>query len=262
MTNLLSDKIKLELDSYTNQYEVEGFIKDDPIQFPYKFKEANCLQDAEIAGFLASCVAYGKREKFVEKLDIMFNLMDNKPHDFLSSFDKKDKLFKDFSYRFSKGSDFIQLFEILHKLYDEKESLKSLFEYSYKSSNSVKGMLQGVCNYFYSNVTMDVSQGFYHFIPNPNKNSALKRLNMLLRWFVRDGKVDLGIWNFIDKSELLIPLDTHVARISRELGLLTRNNDDFQSVIELTENLKKLDPKDPVKYDFALFGYGINHPIK
>jgi len=262
MTNLLTNEIKCELDSYVNQYEVQSFIEDDPIQFPHRFKRDGCSEDAEIAGFLASCVAYGKREKFIEKLGCLFNLMDNKPYDFILSFDKKDELLKNFNYRFSKGGDFVQLFEILHKLYSEKESLKSLFEHSYKNSKTVKGMLQGACDYFYSSVTMDVTQGFYHFIPNPNKNSALKRLNMLLRWFVRDGEVDLGIWNFIDKSELLIPLDTHVARISRELGLLTRSNDDFQSVLELTENLRKLDSKDPAKYDFALFGYGINHPKK
>ena len=117
-------------------------------------------------------------------------------------------------------------------------------------------------DYFYSRVnTSEVTQGFYHLLPNPDKNSALKRMNMMLRWFVREGVVDRGIWKFIDKSELLIPLDVHVGKISRKLGLLTRLNNDFKTVLELTNTLKTFDSKDPVKYDFALFGYGVNNKV-
>ena len=122
-------------------------------------------------------------------------------------------------------------------------------------------MFQGVVDYFYSKVDKTATNGFYHMLPNPSKKSALKRLNMLLRWFIRNGEVDLGIWTFMDKSELLIPLDTHVAKISRKLGLLKRNDNGYESVIELTNNLKLFNPTDPIKYDFALFGYGINNKI-
>ena len=96
-------------------------------------------------------------------------------------------------------------------------------------------------------------------MPNPAKGSACKRLNMFLRWMVRDGKVDLGIWNFMPKSELLIPLDVHVAKISRSLNLLTRSQNDYKAVQELTKKLKEFDYNDPVKYDFAMFGYGVNN---
>ena len=134
-----------------------------------------------------------------------------------------------------------------------------LFEYGYKQTKSVKGMFQTVIDYFYSKVTMPVTQGFYHLLPNPKKNSAMKRMCMFLRWMVRKGNVDFGIWNFIPASELIIPLDVHVARLSRELGLLTKNNNDFSAVTQLMQNLSMLDKNDPVKYDFALFGYGIEN---
>lgn len=120
-------------------------------------------------------------------------------------------------------------------------------------------MLQCVVNYFYSKVDKNNIEGFYFLLPNPEKNSALKRLNMFLRWMIRDGDVDLGLWDFIDKSELVIPLDTHVARLSRQWGILSRNSNDYKSAIEVTNMLKNFDPKDPVKYDFALFGFGVNN---
>ena len=120
-------------------------------------------------------------------------------------------------------------------------------------------MFKVVTDYFYSRVKIKVGQGFYHLIPNPEHNGTMKRMNMLMRWFVRDGEVDLGIWKFIPKSELLIPMDVHVARVSREMGLLTRKSNDKKAVYELTQNLRKLNPQDPVKYDFAMFGKGINN---
>ena len=141
----------------------------------------------------------------------------------------------------------------MNKLYSENETIESLFKHNY--NGEVWSMLQGVTDYFYDNVDMEVTKGFYHMLPNPAKKSAMKRMNMLLRWFVRKSAVDIGIWDFIPTSELLIPLDTHVAKISRKLGLLKRNDNGYESVIEITNNLKKFDPIDPIKYDFALFGY-------
>ena len=115
-----------------------------------------------------------------------------------------------------------------------------------------------VTDYFYSHDNNAV-QGFYFMIPNPRNGGAMKRMCMFLRWMVRKGPVDFGIWDFMPASELLIPLDVHVARISREMGLLTRTSNDFKAVLELTENLRKFDPEDPAKYDFAMFGYGVNN---
>ena len=251
--------LKTQLDNYVKQYETIDFIKDDPVQFVHRFKDKN---DIEIAGFIASMFAYGKREVFISKLNYIFNLMNNKPFEFIQSFNYKENNIKNCDYRFSKDCDLIEVLRILNILYSEKETLESLFKYSYSQNNDIWNMFQGVVDYFYARVNNDkVTKGFYHLLPNPAKKSALKRMNMLLRWFIRTGCVDIGIWNFIPKSELLIPLDTHSAKIGRLLGLLKRNDNAYESVIELTENLKSFDRSDPVKYDFALFGYGVNNKV-
>ena len=248
-------KLKELLDKYVEEYETPDFIPADPVQFVHRFEDK---KDIEIAGFIASMFAYGKREAFIEKLNRIFALMNNRPFGFVKNFEPE--LITDCDYRFSKTVDLVEILRILNALYSENETLETLFRYGYEKSNTVKGMLKVCVDYFYSKVNTDkVTQGFYHLLPDPDKNSALKRMNMMLRWFVRDGVVDRGIWKFVDKSELLIPLDVHVGKISRKLGLLSRSNNDFKTVCELTDTLKTFDSKDPVKYDFALFGYGVNN---
>lgn len=257
MTNGKTNIAQLNLEELVKKYETEEFIKDDPIQFPHRFKKA---EDVEIAAFVASLFAYGNRKIFIKKLDELFKIMDNKPLEYVLSFDAKT--LNGFNYRFAKDFDVIEVFRILNKLYKKDSGLKKLFEYGYQKDKTILTMLQIVSDYFYSNIKSDVGQGFYHLIPNPKNGGALKRMNMFLRWMVRKGSVDLGIWNFIPTSELLIPLDVHVARLSREMGLLTRSSNDFKAVIELSENLKKFDPQDPAKYDFAIFGLGVNREAK
>lgn len=251
-----------QLEELTQKYETVDFIKDDPIQFPCRFKKP---EDIEIAAFVSSLFAYGNRKIFIKKLDELFEIMQNKPLEFALNF-KPEKL-KGFNYRFAKDYDVIEVFNILHKLYTHDGGLKKLFEYGYLLPSPLRGeglgervqrMLQTVTDYFYSNVQNEVGQGFYHFIPPPKNGGAVKRMNMFLRWMVRKPPVDLGVWDFIPTSELLIPLDVHVARLSREMGLLTRNSNDFKAVLELTQKLKEYDPNDPVKYDFAIFGLGVN----
>lgn len=248
---------KTELENLVKKYETQDFIKNDPIQFPHRFEKA---EDIEIAAFLASLFAYGNRKIFIKKLDELFNIMENKPLEYVLNFDSKT--LEDFNYRFAKDVDIIEVFSILKKLYKEDGGLKALFEYGWKlnivGNNSIHTMLQVVADYFYSKVQNHVGQGFYHLIPNPKNGGAIKRMNMFLRWMVRKGPVDLGLWKFIPTSELLIPLDVHVARISREMGLLKRSSNDFKAVLELTDNLKKFDLQDPIKFDFAMFGLGIN----
>lgn len=241
-----------KLEELAKKYETEDFIKDDPIQFPHRFKNE---KDIEIAAFVSSLLAYGNRKVFIKKLDELFVIMQNKPLEFVLNFEAK-KL-KGFNYRFAKDFDVIEVFNILNKLYKES-SLKELYEYGWRVNNSVDIMFQSVVDYFYSNVKNPVGQGFYHLIPNPKNGGAMKRMNMFLRWMVRKGTVDLGVWDFMPISELLIPLDVHVARLSREMGLLTRSSNDFKAVLELNENLKKFDSKDPAKFDFAIFGLGVN----
>ena len=250
--------LKTQLDKYIEQYENQDFIKDDPVQFVHRFQSK---RDVELAGFIASMFAYGKREVFIQKVNRIFALMEEQPLKYVKKFDYKNNNIKDCDYRFSKDCDLIQVLKILNGLYCENETLESLFKYSYEQKHDVWQMFQGVADYFYARVDMPVTKGFYHLLPNPEKKSALKRMNMMLRWFVRKSAVDIGIWDFVPKSELLIPLDTHVAKISRKLGLLTRKDNGYESVIELTNKLKEFDPNDPVKYDFALFGYGVNNKV-
>ncbi len=247
---------KLYMDELVEKYETPDFIPDDPIQFPHRFEKKN---DIEIAGFLASIFAYGKREVFIKKLNTLFEKMENEPYKFVTSFSAENPVINDFDYRFSVGIDLVQIILALKELYNSGATLENVFAHGYKATGTAKGALQSAVDYFYSKQTLDVTKGFYHLLPNPAKNSACKRLNMLLRWFVREGCVDLGIWKFIDKSEILIPLDVHVAKVSRNLGILTRKQNDFNAVLELMEALKQFDPKDPVKYDFAMFGYGVNN---
>lgn len=244
--------LKQQLDELVLKYETKDFIKDDPIQFPHRFKE---IKDIELAGFIASVFAFGNRKVFIRKLNELFALFQNEPKNFIENFERKS--LKGFNYRFAKEEDVEEIFLVLKKLYSSNSSLEELFRYGYETKDFHQ-MLKVVTNYFYSN--MENTFGAKYLIPDANKNGAMKRVNMLLRWLVRDGVVDLGVWKFIDKSELLIPLDTHVARISREMNLLKRNSNDFKAVKELTNELKIFDKNDPVKYDFAMFGYGIDNP--
>lgn len=244
---------KEELDKLVEKYENADFIKDDPVQFIHKFQDK---KDAEIAGFAASLLAYGNRKQFIEKLNLLFKITENEPLNFVQNFE--GGLIGDFNYRFGKPNDFICIFNILKELYNTSGGLEELFAHGYKQNK----LFEVVTGYFYERANSSVGQGFYHMIPNPKNGGAMKRMCMLLRWMVRKSPVDIGIWKFMKPSELYIPLDVHVGNVSRQMGLLTRKANDFKSVIELTDNLKKFCPEDPIKYDFALFSYGVNSKQK
>ncbi len=245
-----------KLDELAKKYETKDFIKDDPIQFPHRYTDK---RDIEIAGLIASMLAYGKRELFIAKLNLIFGAIKNKPFEYVINCKDNLDVLNNIDYRFAKTVDIKQVFLILNKLYSEGNTLENLFRHGWNNTQDVKNMLQAVVDYFYSNVTLEVTSGFYHLLPNPKNNSPLKRLNMFLRWMVRDGEVDLGVWKFMPKSELLIPLDVHVSKISRSLNLITRSSNDYKTVLELTNALKEYDSNDPVRLDFAIFGYGVNN---
>lgn len=246
---------KSELDLLVKKYETKEFFYDDPIGIPNRFQNK---KDKEIAGFLASLVAYGRRDVFIKKLNQLLKIADNEPFNFIINFE--NGVLGDFNYRFGKPEDFNQILNILKSLYKNDGGLEELFKYGYY--NKIDGnMFIPITDYFYSRAKNNEAMGFKFMIPDARKGSAMKRMCMYLRWMVRKGPVDFGVWDFIPQSELLIPLDTHVARVSRQMGLLTRNANDFKAVLELTNNLKKFDKNDPVKYDFAIFGYGVNNPI-
>lgn len=244
--------MKSYLDNLVKKYETKDFIKDDPIQFAHKFTDK---KDIEIAAFISALFSFGKREMFIKKLDEIFNKMQNEPHNFICNYDDKEKLFDGFCYRFVADYDLKCMLLALHNLYvKDKMSVGELF---FEGKNK-ESMLTFVSDYFYQCQNGEIGMGFCHLFAKPQNKGAMKRINMFLRWMVRKGPVDLGLWDFIKTDELLIPLDVHVGKISRSLGLLQRNSNDFKSVIELTQKLKEFDQKDPIKYDFALFGAGVN----
>jgi len=241
---------KQELDRLAAKYETPEFIKDDPVQFLHRFSNK---KDIELAAFIASLLAYGSRKQFISKLNCLFQIAQNEPLNFICNYEQG--MTGDFNYRFGKPEDFNCIFRTLKELYNSGGSLEELFEYGYTRGEIFKT----VTDYFYNRAGKAAGYGFYHMIPNPDNGGAMKRMCMLLRWMVRKSCVDVGVWNFMKPSDLYIPLDVHVGRISRETGLLNRKANDFKSVIELTQILKQFCPQDPVKYDFAIFGYGVNH---
>ena len=248
--------MKEYLDKLVKKYETKEFIKDDPVRFAHMYKNKN---DIEIASFIAALFAFGRREAFIQKLNELFDFMQNEPYNFILEFKGKNEALCGFVYRFVKSKDLFCLLNALNKLYARNNSsLEELFAQGYKKSD----MLNYVTKFFYSTLDDIPARGFYHLFARPQKGGAMKRMNMFLRWMIRKSAVDVGLWNFMDKSELLIPLDVHTGNVSRALGLLKRNANDFKSVIELTQKLKEFDPNDPVKYDFALFGAGVNGVFK
>lgn len=246
---MLKTDIKNLMDELAERYETEEFIKDDPVQFPHRYQKA---EDIEIAGFIASIFAYGSRKAFIGKLNQLFAMMGESPYQYIVN--GKFEL-NGFNYRFMKENDIVAILEVLHKLYLEDGGLAGLFSRAAQTED----LMRNITDYFYKNAGEKAGYGFYHAIPNAAKGNAMKRMWLYLRWMVRKSVVDLGVWKFITPADLRIPMDVHVARISRELGILKRSSNDKKAVEELSAFLRTLDPQDPIKYDFALFGYGVNN---
>jgi len=245
---------KTDLNSLVKNYETTDFIANDPIQFVHNCK---CKRDEEIAGFIASSFAFGNRKAFIKVLYDIFNCCDNDIYNYILNGDFQQ--LKGTYYRIYKDSDIIALFEVLHKIYTKESGLEALFESYFIEERGDKydHFLSNIVDIIYKYVPPNAGQGFYHMIPNPKKGGAMKRMNMFLRWMVRKSPVDVGIWNFMKPADLYIPLDVHVARQSRTMGLLTRKSNDYQAVRELTLKLKEFCPDDPIKYDFAMFAFGV-----
>lgn len=246
---MLKTDIKTLMDELAERYETVDFIKDDPVQFPHRYK---MVEDIEIAGFIASIFAYGNRKAFIGKLNQLFAMMGESPCQYIIN--GRFEL-NGFNYRFMKENDIVAILEVLNKLYREDGGLAGLFSCAAQTED----LMLYVTDYFYKNAGEKAGDGFYFAIPNPAKGGAMKRMWMYLRWMVRKSVVDIGVWKFMTPAELRIPMDVHVARISRELGILKRSANDKKAVEELSSFLRTLDPHDPIKYDFALFGYGVNN---
>lgn len=252
------DKSELQvlLDHKYQQYNQRGFIDDDPIQIPHRFSKK---QDIEIAGFFAAVLAWGQRKTIINKCVELIGLMDNAPHDFVLNHTDKDlKGLEKFKHRTFNTTDTLYFMHYLKEHYTKCDSLENAFTKKLKKNDStVESGLMGFHELFFSfDFAPDRTR---KHIATPARKSACKRLNMYLRWMVRkdNSGVDFGIWNNVNASQLVCPLDVHVERVARKLGLLTRKQTDWLAAIELTNNLKQFDSHDPVKYDFALFGMGL-----
>jgi len=246
--NLLNQKFE--------EYNQPNFIPLDPICIPHRYSKK---QDIEISGLFAAVLAWGLRKTIINKCASLLEMMDNSPHDFIVNHKETDlKPFVNFKHRTFNGTDTLYFIDFLKRHYTKNESLESAFiQWMRPDDKTVENGLIGFHNYFFNDEF--APKRTRKHIATPVRKSACKRLNMMLRWFVReDAKgVDFGIWKNIKTSQLVCPLDVHVERQARILGLIDRKQSDWKAAIELTENLKKIDPKDPVKYDFALFGIGV-----
>ncbi|MEO6916379.1 MAG: TIGR02757 family protein [Chitinophagaceae bacterium] len=237
-------------------YNKFSFIAADPISIPHRFSRK---QDIEISGFFAAIFSWGNRTTIIRKSTELMQAFDNSPHDFLINHSSGDlRRFLDFKHRTFNATDLLYFIDFLSYHYRSNKSLESAFTCGLQKQdkNIEKGLIY-FRQYFFS--LEDAPSRTKKHISSPESNSTCKRLSMFLRWMVRNDKqgVDFGIWKNILPSQLICPVDLHVARVARKFGLLTRQQTDWQAAVELTNYLKRLDSMDPVKYDFALFGLGV-----
>jgi uncharacterized protein (TIGR02757 family) len=252
------EKLKDFLDSKVEQYNQPSFIKDDPISIPHLFTKK---QDIEISGFFAAIFAWGSRTIIINKSKELMQLMEMHPYDFICNHSPKDlKTLLRFKHRTFNTTDLLYFIEFLNHHYTQHRSLEKAFLQNISSLNDENLIERSLINfhhYFFS--LAHVPSRTKKHIATPEKKSNCKRLNMFLRWMVRkdNNSVDFGIWKKIKSSQLICPIDVHVARVAKKLQLLQRRQIDWQAALDLTGDLRSFDPNDPVKYDFALFGLGV-----
>lgn len=247
------ESLKDFFNSKVRQYNQPSFIQEDPISVPHTFTKK---QDIEIAGFFAAVFAWGNRTTIIQKSFELMKLMDNTPYDFCLHHGKRDlKKLMHFKHRTFNTTDLLYFISFLKHHYHKNDSLETAFVLPKEKEMEIR--LVYFHQYFFS--LEDAPIRTKKHIATPYKGSSCKRLNMFLRWMVRKDKagVDFGIWQKIKPSELICPIDLHVARVAKRFQLLDRKQTDWQAAVELTNYLRTLDPKDPVKYDFALFGLGV-----
>lgn len=246
--------LKEFLDEKVKQYNTPDFIELDPIQIPHLY---SLKEDIEISGFLTATISWGNRKMIIRNAKRMMDLMGNSPYDFIINHKEKQLLKIDgFVHRTFNSTDFITFIEALKYLYKNRNGLEGVFN-EFKTSESLQPAINQLKKEFFSIPHLDRTK---KHLPDPLNGSAAKKINMFLRWMIRKDKngVDFGIWEQISPSVLSCPLDVHSGRIARKLGILNRRPNDAKAVTELDSVLRTFDKKDPVKYDFALFGLGIN----
>jgi uncharacterized protein (TIGR02757 family) len=256
-------EIKLFLDSRVKKYNRLDFIDSDPIQIPHRFSKK---EDIEIAAFLTATISWGQRKSIIINANRLMNLMDNSPYEFLMETDFKServtqshpltKEIEHFVHRTFNGVDCLFFLESLKNIYINHGGLENVFTQGFLHENTIFGTLKHFRQIF---ISIPYDRHITKHISDVTANSSAKRLNMFLRWMVRNDEkeVDFGLWKKIPTSALMLPLDVHTGNVARGLGLLERKQNDWKSVEKVTNVLRSFDENDPIKYDFALFGIGV-----
>ena len=258
MINIQDTDLKIFLDEKYQEYNQPAFIDKDPISIPHQFDKK---EDIEISAFLVATIAWGNRTSIIKNGNRLMKEMGYFPHEFIFNASERDFLaFENFVHRTFNGVDTIFFLNALRRIYLDYGGLEEVFTKGYEQSGDLSGSFQYFRQLFFD--ARHEKRTEKH-VSNVSKNASCKRLCMFLRWMVRNDKrgVDFGLWNGIPTSALMLPLDLHTGNTSRQLGLLLRKQNDWQAVKEITSRLREFDPVDPVKYDFALFGLGVNNAI-
>ncbi len=248
------------LESLYKRYNRFDLIKPDPLQFVYRYDEP---ADMEIAGLLASCLAYGRVRQIEKSLDNLFGLMGKSPAEFVKNFGNAErKKLQDFRHRFTSGDDISQLLKLLGDVINEFGSIERFFRSGYNPDDeNIIPALSKFCELlldrFVRRHNSCVSKGLAYLLPRPAAGSACKRLNLFLRWMVRKDDVDAGLWTSVDKVKLIVPVDVHMGRLCRILKFHERNTSSLKTALDITHSFAEIEPDDPVKYDFALSRIGI-----
>ncbi len=248
------------LENLYQKYNRFELIKPDPLQFVYRYSNE---RDMEIAGFLAASLAYGRVQQIEKSVDKLLGRMEAGPYEFVMSFNGKCRnLLKDFKHRFNSGDDISDLLELLRDVLKEHGSLEEYFMQGYEPGDdavvdAISDFCKGLLDRYKQKRRRSVSKGLMYLLCDPANGSACKRLNLFLRWMVRDDAVDAGIWKSIDKAKLVVPIDVHMARLCRFLRLYEKKTVSLNAALEITQAFAEIEPSDPVKYDFALSRIGI-----
>jgi uncharacterized protein (TIGR02757 family) len=257
--------IKKKLDALYRNYD-KAYLSTDPLMFVHRYHDA---ADREVVGLVASSLAYGNVKMIQRSVERVLRPMGTRPARYVRAFDAHSRRsdFAGFAHRFNREVDIVLLVHYMKQMLEANGSIGEFFRVGYRSSDgNIKDSLSSFvgrtlaldCSPAYRKDVLPESAGVRFFFPSPSSGSACKRLNLYLRWMVRrnDG-LDFGLWDFVSPSQLVIPLDTHVARICSLIGLTKRKSAGWSMAVEITENLKRLDASDPVKYDFAICRLGI-----
>ncbi len=242
------------------RYNHRAFVPPDPLQFVYRYSEA---RDMEIAAFLAASLAYGRVRHIERSLTQLFDRMDNAPYEFTSRCNERSRAaLRSFRHRFTAGDDLSDLLSLFRRVLDDHGSLEAFFAKGCRDEDAtvlpaLSAFCESLCRMYTQTHRGPVPAGLSYLLADPSRGSASKRLHLFLRWMVRDDEVDTGLWKSVDRAKLIVPVDVHMGRLCRILGLHGDKTASLRTALKITQSFAKMEPGDPVKYDFALSRIGI-----